>query len=205
MSRYLRQSGLWPISDYARYMWQVFSLWEDISILAELHSATKTPGSKNVLERHIIVDFDSLDELLKEFQGYIKNTEIEKLSAHDAEIINSAFIEYHREVQPTRQTQKSIRNYFGAHRTAKPWEKAKKSGINDPKTFGRWEQLLTEIEKQCELSKWIDVFNSAYKLITILKDFNLDSWYRWPDEEKEPQFFFPIHPSGYYKRDPQEY
>jgi hypothetical protein len=150
-----------------------------------------------VLARHVLVDFDSLGELLREFYDHIKREELDKLSPPDAEKILSAFGDYHRAVQPYRQSLKEIRNNLGSHRTGEPWRKAPDSGVTSPEEWGKWEQYLAELEGCCDLTRWLSVLNAALELLNLLKDFNLDAWYSWP-EDGNIRFYMPLLPPGYY-------
>ncbi len=197
MSRALRQQDMWPASSYARFLWLSFGLWEDIHALVDVYKISDQKETRLVIARHAIVDFDSLDELIKEFHEHAKNEEFSRLKLDDQEKITTAFISYHRTVQPQRELLKKIRNYLGSHRTGMPWLKVPQSGVTLPDEWGKWEQLLSSLEDECDLTKWKDIFNAAYVLLNILKDFNLDAWYSWPDGE-EIQFYLPILPPGYY-------
>jgi hypothetical protein len=197
MSRILRQQGMWPASSYSRYLWLSFGLWEDIIELVGLYKVSMKDEARVVLARHILVDFDTLDELIKEYHDHIKKEELTKLSPEDQERMINAFDCYHRIVQPHRRLLKKIRNNLGSHRTGMPWQKAPDSGVDSSNEWGKWEQFLSSLEKECDLEKWKDIFNSAYVLLNILKNFNLDAWYKWP-VDGEIQFFLPILPPGYY-------
>lgn len=204
MSKAHREKGLWPMSSYARYLWLVYGLWEDMLALNEAYKVAQDPEVQLVVVRHMLVDFDSLDELIKEFHGHVKRVEVGKLSDKDAELILGAFSDYHRVLEPHRSKLKQIRNNLGAHRTGMPWVKAKTSGTTDSNEWGKWEQLLVKLERHCDLSLWLDTFNAALTLIQVLKDFNLDAWYTWPEDD-EVKFFMPIQPPGFYPREPHEY
>lgn len=72
MSRMLRQQDTWPASSYARFLWLAFSLWEDIHTLVDIYKSADNEETGLVISRHTLVDFDELDELLKEFLEHIK-------------------------------------------------------------------------------------------------------------------------------------
>lgn len=184
MSRTQRRKGLWPMSQYAKFLWHTYGLWEDILALCEVYKHTADSDTKIIIARHFLVDFDSLDELLKEFHNHIKNNELNKLSERDVQRVKDAFIKYHRAVGPHRKKLKQIRNNFGAHRTVTPWENARKAGVTDVNEWGKWEQFLVGLESYCDLAQWIGIFNEAQALINVLKDFNLDGWYSWSDKNK---------------------
>ncbi len=197
MSRVLREQDMWPASSYARFLWLAFGLWEDIHALADIYKASNQEETRLVIARHVIIDFDSLDELIGEFHEHIKSYELNKLQPDDQSKMKAAFSNYHRTVQPQRELLKKIRNNLGSHRTGIPWLKAPSSGVISPNEWGKWEQLLSSLESECDLNKWKDTFNAARELINTLKNFNLDAWYSWPDGG-EIQFFMPVLPSGYY-------
>lgn len=195
MSRAQRQENIWPANLYARYLWLLYGLWEDIYVLGEAYKRSTDDNIRIVIAQHLLVDFDSLDELIKEFQQHIKNEELSKLSAEDGEFLQAKFTEYHRVLEPRRETLKDIRNNR-AHRTGKPWEKAPKYGM-DSDTWGTWEQLLVQLESKCDLTQWVDALNAALSLISVLSDFNLDEWYSISDENTF-RYFAPLYPPGYY-------
>jgi hypothetical protein len=197
MSRVLRQQNAWPASSYARFLWLAAGLWEDIYTLVDAYKSSTEPGGQLVIARHVLIDFDSLDELLREFHAHIKKVEITKLEVADQNRMSMAFSSYHRAVQPYRELLKNIRNNLGSHRTGVPWVKAPQSGITDPNEWGKWEHVLISLENECNLSKWSEVFKASYSLLTVLQDFNLASWYRIP-KDGEIEFSWPILPPGYY-------
>jgi len=200
MSKVLRQQDMWPASSYARFLWLSLGLWEDILALVDAYKTIDRKEAQLVIARHAIVDFDSLDELLKEFHDYIKSEELSRLQPEDQKKMTTAFGSYHRTVQPQRELLKKIRNNLGSHRTGMPWLKAPQSEVTSSDEWGKWEQFLSSLEDECELTKWKDTFNAAYELLKLLKDFNLDAWYSWPDGG-EIQFFMPILPPGYYPKE----
>jgi len=200
MSKTLRQHDKWPASSYARFLWLSLGLWEDILALVDVYKKVDKKDAQLVLARHAIVDFDSLDELIKEFHDHVKSEELGRLSSDDQKKMITAFSDYHRKVQPQRELLKKIRNNLGSHRTGMPWLKAPQSEMASSDEYGKWEQFLTSLEDECKLTKWKDTFNAAYELLNILKDFNLDAWYIWPDGKDEIQFFMPILPPGYYPK-----
>jgi len=199
MSRALRQQNLWPASPYARFLWLAFGLWEDIHTLTEVSKLSNQAETRLAIARHVLIDFDSLDELLKEFHEHIKKEELSKLNPQDRERLTAAFGNYHRTVQPHRKMLKDIRNNLGSHRTGMPWSKAPQSGVASQDEWGKWEQFLVSLENECDLAKWLGVFNAAQVLLNVLKDFNLDAWYSWP-EDGQIRFYTPLMPPGYYPR-----
>jgi hypothetical protein len=198
MSGKIRRQNQWPLNSYARFLWLALGLWEDIYTLADAYKSS-TGDTRLVLARHILGDFDSLDELLGEFQKYIKREELDKLSSADREKMLSAFRDYHRAVQPSRQSLKEIRNCLSAHRTGEPWLKARTSGVTSAGEWGKWEQYLLMLEARCDLTQWVLVLNGARDLLNLLKDFNLDHWYS--TSQDEIRFYSPLLPPGYYARD----
>ncbi len=200
MSRELRRQGQWPANSYARFLWLAFGLYEEIHALADVYRSSNDGETRLVLARHVLGDFDSLDELLHEFHDYIKRKELDKLSPADGKKIRSAFLDYHRAVQPSRQSLKEIRNCLGSHRTGEPWRKAPQSGVTSPEEYGKWEQYLLKLEGRCDLTQWTPVLNSARELLNLLKDFNLDRWYSFSEDAKI-RFSIPLLPPGYYPRD----
>ena len=197
MSRVLREQDVWPASSYARFLWLAFGLWEDIHALVDAYKASTQTETRLIIARHVLIDLDSLDELLKEFHDHIKKEELTRLKPDDQERIDSAFNSYHRTVQPRRDLLKNIRNNLGSHRTGMPWAKAPQSGVTSPNEWGRWEQFLISLENECDLTKWVEVFSAAYGLLSLLKDFNLDAWYSIP-EDGQIKFYMPILSPGYY-------
>lgn len=200
MSRALRQQDAWPASSYTRFLWLAFGLWEDIHALVDTYKSSSQKEARLVIARHVLIDFDSLDELLKEFHDHIKKEELTKLQSDDQNRISSGFNSYHRAVQPHRERLKDIRNNLGSHRTGKPWVKAPQSGVTASNQWGKWEQFLISLENECDLAKWLEVFDAAYGLLSLLQDYNLDAWYSIPEDGKIT-FSMPILPRGYY---PQE-
>ena len=182
MSREQRQKGIWPANRYSRYLWLIGGLWEDVDALFEAYENVKGDHIRTALARHLLVDLDSLDELVGEFKSYIKKEEAQKLQADDRRRLDEAFTNYHRVLEPRRQTLRKIRNFLGAHRTGMPWKKARKSGITDPDVWGQWEQFLVELEGHCDLFQWVPEFNAVVTLFDILKDFNLDQWYEFREK-----------------------
>ena len=203
MSREQRQKGIWPANQFSRYLWLIGGLWEDIHVLFEAYKSLKDEHIRIVLARHLLVDLDSLDELIKEFQAYIKKEEAEKLQADDRRRLQEAFTDYHKTLELDRPTLKKIRNFSGAHRTGTPWKKAKKSGITDPNVWGKWEQFLVEIEGHCDLSQWVRALNAVVALFNILKGFNLDEWYKFTERDTFEKCGR-LHPPGYYPVDAPE-
>ncbi|HKZ01235.1 MAG TPA: hypothetical protein VJ180_03290 [Pyrinomonadaceae bacterium] len=197
MSRIFRQQDAWPASSYARFLWLAFGLWEDIFALVDTYKSSTQPESRLVIARHVLVDFDSLDELLKEFHDHIKKEELTKLQPDDQNRMNTAFSSYHRAIQPHRDLLKNIRNNLGSHRTGMPWVKAPQSGITTPNEWGRWEHFLISLENECDLAKWSGVFRAAYDLLIVLQDFNLAAWYRISEDGKFVSSM-PVLPPGYY-------
>lgn len=200
MSRNLRRQGPWPANSYARFLWLASGLWEEIHALANVYRSSNDDETRLVLARHVLGDFDSLDELLREFHNHIKGEELDKLSPADGAKMRSAFLHYHRAVEPSRESLKEIRNCLGSHRTGEPWRKAPKSGVTSPELWGRWEQYLSKLEGRCDLTQWEPVLNSARELLNLLKDFNLVQWYSI-SEDANVRFYFPVLPPGYYPRD----
>ena len=198
MSRKIRRQGQWPSNSYARFLWLAFGLWEDIYDLAEVYKSS-IGDTRLVLARHVLGDFDSLDELLGEFHNHIKQEELDKLGPTDQDKILSAFHDYHRAVQPSRESLKEIRNSLSSHRTGEPWRKAPKSGVTSPEEWGKWEHYLLELEARCDLALWAPIFNSARKLLNFLKDINLAQWYSSSGDGI--RFYFPVLPPGYYPQD----
>ena len=197
MSRMLRDQDAWPANQYARYLWQAFALWEDITVLAGIYSVEKDQHRKLVIARHLLVDFDSLDDLLKEFHGYVKDEELDGLDARDSQVMQASFSEYHGAVEPYRGLLKKIRNNLGAHRTAMPWRKSSTRNEFLRDEWGKWESHLTELEGKCELSSWLPAINSAHLLLKTLVDFNLDAWFNISDQSNL-SFVMPVLPAGYY-------
>jgi hypothetical protein len=200
MSRNLRRQGPWPANSYARFLWLAFGLWEGIRALADVYRSSNDDETRLVLACHVLGDFDSLDELLREFHNHIKREELDKLSPTDCEKMRSAFLGYHRAVEPWRESLKEIRNCLGSHRTGEPWRKAPKSGVTSPGEWGKWEQYLSELEGRCDLTQWVPVLNSARELLNLLKDFNLVRWFDI-SEDANVRFYFPVLPPGYYPQD----
>ncbi|HAE60615.1 MAG TPA: hypothetical protein DCG54_14205 [Anaerolineae bacterium] len=200
MSRIFRQQDAWPASSYARFLWLAFGLWEDIYALVNTYKSSTQLECRLVIARHVLIDFDSLDELLKEFHDHIKNEELTKLQPDDQNRMNTAFSHYHRAVQPHRELLKNVRNNLGAHRTGMPWVKASQNEITTPNEWGKWEHFLISLENECNLIKWSGVFLAAYDLLVLLQDFNLAAWYRI-SEDGEIMFSFPVLPPGYYPVD----
>lgn len=198
MSLEARQQGPWPASSYARFLWLAFGLWKDIQELADVYKASSQAETRLVIARHTIVDFDSLDELIKEFHDHIKQEELNRLNPSDRQRLTNAFGNYHRKVQPHRELLKKIRNNLGSHRTGLPWSKAPQSGVTSADEWGKWEQLLVSLEDECDLTKWILIFNAAHELLYLLKDFNLDAWYSGGPGVGAIQFVMPLLPPGYY-------
>ena len=163
----------------------------------DTYKSSTQPESRLVIARHVLVDFDSLDELLKEFHDHIKKEELTKLQPDDQNRMNTAFSSYHRAIQPHRDLLKNIRNNLGSHRTGMPWVKAPQSGITTPNEWGRWEHFLISLENECDLAKWSGVFRAAYDLLIVLQDFNLAAWYRISEDGKFVSSM-PVLPPGYY-------
>jgi hypothetical protein len=200
MSRKHRRQGQWPANPYARFLWLAFGLWEEIHALADVHRSSNDDETRLVLACHVLGDFDSLNELLREFHNHIKRKELDRLSPADGEKMRSAFLGYHRAVEPSRESLKEIRNCLASHRTGEPWRNAPKSGVKSPEEWGKWEQYLLKLEGRCDLTLWATVLNSARELLNLLKDFNLDQWYSI-SENANIRFYFPVLPPGYYPRD----
>ena len=199
MSRTLRNQGVWPASQYARYLWLAGGLWEDILALSELWKTISDSTARLVLARHALVDFDALDELLKEFHEHVKSEEISRLSHEDANRITEAFSAYHRQVEPKRQLLKEIRNNLGSHRTGLPWERARRGPTTSADEWGKWEQYLVQLEAKCNLPDWLATLNAASELVNALREFNMDAWFSWP-EGQDMRFFMPILPPGHHPR-----
>jgi len=197
MSRILRSQGAWPASQYARFLWLAFGLWEDIYELSGIYKSTSDKDQALVIARHLLVDFDSLDELLKEFHDHIKHNELKILSPEHQQILSDAFSNYHRALEPRREEIKEIRNNLGSHRTGLPWQKASRRNDFSPQDWGKWEGYLTNLEQQCDLHSWLDTINSARSLLETLEAFNLSAWFNIP-EDGNIRFSMPILPPGYY-------
>jgi hypothetical protein len=200
MIRNLRRQGPWPANSYARFLWLAIGLWEGILALADVYRSSSDDETRLVLAFHVLGDFDSLDELLREFHNHIKREELCRLSATDADKMRSAFLDYHRAVQPQRESLKEIRNCLGSHRTGEPWRKAPRSGVTSPDEWGKWEGYLLELEGRCDLTLWVPVLNSARELLNLLKDFSLDQWFDI-SEHGNISFYFPVLPPGHHPRD----
>jgi hypothetical protein len=190
---------MWPANPYARFLWLALDLWEDLHTLVDVYKSTNKEDPRLVIARHTLVDFDSLDELLKEFIEHINKEEIKKLNQQDQDRLLNACISYHKAVQPRRKLLKDIRNNLGAHRTGRPWINAPQSGISSSSEYGKWEQFLAQLENKCDLNEWVNTFNAVYQLLNVLQDFNLDAWYSWPENENI-KFYMPILPAGYYPK-----
>lgn len=130
-----------------------FGLSEDIDALITTFKTSTQVETKLVIAQHVLVDFDSLVELLGEFQKHIKKEELTKLKQENQEIINFAFKCYHRTVGPYRKLLKDIRNNLGAHWTDMPWVKATQSGVISRVEWSKWEQFLISLKNQCDLTK----------------------------------------------------
>lgn len=191
MSRTYRRSNTLPANQFSRFVWLLEALWEEIHDLFEIYHMLEVDNHKYVLSRHILVDFDTLDELVKELHMHNKNHVYKKLNTEDRKLLEQAFSKYHRTVEPSRNLIKSIRDNLGAHRTGMPVTKSKKSGIKDPKQWGKWEQLLVELEKKCKLDNWIDVINAFVPLMNVIRNLNIDEWYSFT-ENGEFRYFVPI-------------
>ncbi len=153
MSKILRDD-VWPANSYTRFFWLYIRLWEDILTLVDVYKVSDQKDTQLVIARHAIVDFDSLDELIKEFHEHTKSEEIKRLNQEDQKKIANAFNNYHRKVQPQRELLKKIRNNIGSHRTGKPWLIAPQSGVTSPDKWGVWEQFVSSLENECDLTKW---------------------------------------------------
>jgi len=202
MSRKLRQQGFLPSNSYARFLWLSFGLTEDIYALVDVYKSCEGEETRLVLARHVLVDFDSLDELLQEFHVHVKQEEVGKLAPENAARMKAAFADYHAAVQPSRQALKKIRNHLGAHRTGRPEQKALGNAAAEP-VWGEWEQHLAELEVRCDLTAWLPLFNAAIALLNHLKDYNLDQWFSLADND-EFRLYLPLQPPGYYPRGPAE-
>ncbi len=189
---------VWPASLYARYLWLIHGLWEDIYYLIEAHRSAANHRIRTVIARHVLIDLDSLDDLIKEFHAHIKEQELAKLRMEDRQIMENLFTEYHKVLQPSREALKDIRN-LGAHRTGKPWKKAPKFGV-DPDMWGKWEQLLVSLEAKYDLSQWQHVFTAIVALVNSLANFNLDQWYSISDDGIFHPYM-PVLPPGFYPRE----
>src|SRR5271157_2673250 len=110
MSRVYRQKGIWPMSEYARYLWLAYGLWEDLLALNQAYKNMTDNDIKIVIVRHMLVDFDSLDTLLREFLKHIKDHELGKLNAEGIERMLEAITTYTKVVEPRRKILKEIRN-----------------------------------------------------------------------------------------------
>jgi hypothetical protein len=185
------------MSPYARFLWLGYGLLEDIKALADIYSSSPNEETRLVLARHVLIDFDSLNTLLREFQRYIKQDELSKLNSQHAAQMHSAFVSYNRAVQPSRKSLREIRNNFGTHRTGESQLHAPQSGVTSREEWGKWELYLTDLEQRCELNQWLPSINAAVELLNLLKDFNLDAWYSGP-EDGNIRFFLPLLPPGYY-------
>ena len=97
-------------------------------------------------------------------------------------------------MQPHRELLKKIRDNLGAHRVGIPWENARDGKFVSPNNWGEWEVFLISLEQECDLAKWINVFNGVHELLSFLRDFKLDSWYFMP-KDGEIKFFMPLSPS----------
>lgn len=197
MSRLFREQDAWPATQFARFLWLAFGIWEDIITLSELHKSTSDEHQRLVVARHLLVDFDSLDELIKEFHQHIKQNELSRLQPDNAEIMKEAFTSYHRAVEPHRESLKEIRNNFGSHRTGVPWENATRKTNFSPEEWGKWEFYLIDLEKRCDLADWVQTLNAAHQLLETLSDFNLGAWYNIP-KEGGIRFSMPVLSPGYY-------
>lgn len=200
MSRIFRQQDAWPANSYARFLWLAFGLWEDLYALVDVYKSSTQSESRLVIARHVLSDFDSLDDLLKEFHEHIKKEELTKLMTDDQNRMNTGFGDYHRSLQPHRELLKNIRNNVGSHRTGMPWVKAQQSGITNQKQWGKWEHFLISLENECDLAKWSVVFRAAYSLLILLWDFNLAAWYSIQGDGRII-FSRPVLPPGYYPED----
>ncbi len=200
MSRHLRQQRIWPGNSYARFLWLGYGLAEEIQALADVYKSSNRDEVRLALARHVLGDFDSLDELLKEFHNRVKQEWLDELSPPDAGKMRSAFRDYHRAVQPHKQSLKEIRNHLAFHRTGEPWRNAPASGETLPEQWGRWEQHLLQLEARCDLTRWVPVLNSAFEILNLLKDFNLAVWFS-TSESAKLRLYIPILPHGYYPRD----
>ena len=76
MIRNLRRQGPWPANSYARFLWLAIGLWEGILALADVYRSSSDDETRLVLAFHVLGDFDSLDELLREFHNHIKREEL---------------------------------------------------------------------------------------------------------------------------------
>jgi hypothetical protein len=197
MSREQRQKDIWPANLFARYLWLISGLWDDIHALAAAYKSAPDHNVQVVIARHLLVDFDSLDELIKEFHEYVKDEAVPRLHTGDGELLKQAFTDYHRAFEPFRPKLKKIRNTFGAHRTGKPKEKAKKYWATDRNAWGEWEQFLVELEGYCDLLQWAEAFNAVVNLINIVKDVNLDEWFSVPSEGIF-RYYSPLYGAEYY-------
>ena len=184
------------MSEYARYLWLAYGLWEDLLALNQAYKNMTDNDIKIVIVRHMLVDFDSLDTLLREFLKHIKDHELGKLNAKDTERMLDAITTYTKVVEPQRKILKEIRNNLGADRTG-PMKRAKTTGVMSSYEWGSLEHFLVDLEARCDLSQWVNIFNAALNLLIVLKDYNLDAWYSVSGDNEIEQFF-PIQQPGYY-------
>lgn len=193
MNREKREKGVWPGNLYASYLWLADGLWDDMCALVETYNASENDEVRMAIARHVLIDLDSLDDLIREFHGHIRKEEVNKLKAADKERLEKAFGEYFRRAQPYKSSLKDVRNHLGAHRDG-ILKRMKKAGSL---AWGEWEQWLVQLENNCVLSKWNGVFGAIRDLIETLTHFNLDQWFS-VSEGGHLGFHLPLMPPGYY-------
>lgn len=177
MSLEQRTKDIWPANKYARYIWLMRGLWDDMAALIKAGKKIDDPHTKYVVIKHLLVDLDSMDELIKEFQDYVFKKEIKNLSEFNKTEIQKLFTSYHKNLEPKRKILKEIRNNLGAHRSGIPRQKRKSSKIAEKDAWGKYEQHVIELEKECKLKNWMKQLNTIVELINCLQNFNLDSWF----------------------------
>ncbi len=167
----------YPCNRAAEILVHLSHIWNDIQNLNGLRLKHKSENEvlDKLLFKHIIIEFVSLVDSLKEMQGVVMKSErlVKGKSPPWRYITKKEFLEAKRlfkelwsELELVEKELREIRNQIGAHREL--------SDLNSVRLL--WDKL--------DAAKYIDVLNTFPPLFKHLSELNISDWSRSLGEEK---------------------